>query len=193
MDKIRIAIVGCKNMGRKHLKILREKFADEVEIVGILNSSAESSKQCGTELSVPYFTSIDEINKSNVDAVIVSTPATTHAAIGEKLLLQGIPCLIEKPLATTANECDRLIMAAQKGKSLIAAGHTENYNPAVIRLKKELQMPVSGIKGIRTSRNCTNKTGVSAVQELMIHDLAIIKLFGNSLFYLSTKKVSRKL
>ncbi len=182
MNKIRIAIIGCKNMGRKHLKVLRENFAEEAEVVGIINSSPESSAKCAAELDVPYFTNIDEINKDNVDAVIISTPAPYHATIGEKLLLQGIPCLIEKPLATTTDECNRLIMAAKKGKSLIVAGHTENYNPAVIKLKKELQAPVVDINGIRTSRNCTNKTGVSAVQELMIHDLAIVySLLGNEL------------
>lgn len=190
MDKVRIAIIGCKNMGRKHLKVLRENFTDAVEVVGIVNSSPESSAKCAAELDVPYFTNIDEINKDNADAVIVSTPAISHAKIGEKLLLQGIPCLIEKPLATTTDECDRLIIATKKGKSLIVTGHTENYNPAVIRLKKELQAPVVDINGIRTSRNCTNKTGVSAVQELMIHDLAIVySLLGNEL---AESKISKR-
>jgi predicted dehydrogenase len=65
---------------------------------------------------------------------------------------------------------------------LITVGHTENYNPAVIRLKQELHSPVVGINGIRTSRHATNKTGISAVQELMIHDLAIVySLLGNDL------------
>ena len=182
MKKIRIAIIGCRNMGQKHLKTLRENFADMVEIAGILNSTPESSKSRAEELGVPYFTDIEEINKNNVDAVIVSTPGITHAAIGEKLLLQSIPCLIEKPMATTIADCDRLIAAAKKGHGLVAVGHVENYNPAVVMLKKELQAPVVSIKGIRTSRNSANKTGISAIQELMIHDLAIVlSLLGNDI------------
>lgn len=174
MNKLRIAIIGCRNMGQKHLKTLRENFKDAVEVVGILNSTQESSAQRAAELNVPYFTSIDEINKDKVDAAIVSTPGLTHAEIGEKLLLRGIPCLIEKPLATTLAGCEKLISAAEAGKSLIMVGHTENYNPAVIGLRNELHSPVVSIKGIRTSRNAANKTGISAVQELMIHDLAIV-------------------
>ena len=46
MGKIKIAIIGCNNMGQKHLKTLRENFADRVEIVGILNSTEESSANC---------------------------------------------------------------------------------------------------------------------------------------------------
>jgi len=167
-------------MGQKHLKTLQENFADRVEVVGILNSTPESSAQRAAELGVAYFNDIDEITKENVDAVIVSTPAVTHAKIGEKLLSGGIPCLIEKPMATTLNGCHQLVAAAKSGKSLIAVGHVENYNPAVMRLKEELKAPVVSIKGIRTSRNATNKTGISAVQELMIHDLAIVySLLGN--------------
>lgn len=174
MKKLRVVIIGCRNMGQKHLKTLREDFADTVEVAGILNSTLESTRKRAEELNVAYFTNIDEITKDKVDAVIISTPGPTHAKIGEKLLLRGIPCLIEKPMATTLSGCKKLVIAAEQGHSLIVTGHTENYNPAVVRLKEELQAPVVSINGIRTSRNSTNKTGISAIQELMIHDLAIV-------------------
>ena len=70
--------------------------------------------------------------------------------------------------------CNKLILAAKKKGCPVVVGHTENYNPAVIKLKEELTSPVVSISGIRTSRNSTNKTGISVVQELMIHDLAIV-------------------
>lgn len=174
MAKLRIAIVGCNNMGRKHLTLLREYFADEVEIAGILNSTAESSARKAAELDVPYFSSLDEIILQYVDAAIISTPGITHAEIGEKLLSRGIPCLMEKPLAHTLDGCEKMIAAAKAGGVDIIAGHTENYNPAFIRLKQELKAPVKRISGIRTSANSGNSTGITAVQELMIHDLAII-------------------
>jgi len=182
MRKLKIAIIGCRNMGQKHLKTLRENFADTVEIVGILNSSLASTKARAAELDVPYFTSLDEINKKNVDAVIIATPGPTHAQIGSEILLKGIPCLIEKPMATTILGCDKLMKAAKSGGTTIVTGHVENYNPAVIRLKEELHAPVVSIKGIRTSRNSANKTGISAIQELMVHDLAIVySLLGDDL------------
>lgn len=189
MKKLRIAIIGCRNMGQKHLKTLREYFTDTVEVAGILCSSPESSAQRAAELNVPYFTNIDEITLNTVDAAIISTPARTHAKIGEELLLRGIPCLIEKPLAPTLSECDRLISAAKSSNSMIIIGHTENYNPAVIRLKQELQHPITKIKGIRTSQNASNKTGISAIQELMIHDIAIIQaLLGDNILSSSVHK-----
>ena len=69
MDKLRIAVVGCKNMGKKHVAVLRGHFADRVEIAGILNSSAESSARVAAELNVPYFKNLDDIDRETADAV----------------------------------------------------------------------------------------------------------------------------
>ena len=182
MDKLRIAVVGCNNMGKKHVAVLRGHFADRVEIAGILNSSVESSARVAAELNVPYFKNLDDIDRKTADAVIVATPGVTHAEIGAALLARGLPCLIEKPLATTLSGCEKLIAAAGEGQTFILPGHSENYNPAVVRLKEELHSPIVRIRGIRTSRNAANKTGISAVQELMIHDLAIVySLLGSDI------------
>ena len=182
MGKYRIAIIGCNNMGKKHLAVLREYFSKEVEVVGILNSSPESTEKRAKELSLSWFKSLEEITPETVDGAIVSTPAVTHASIGKELLKKGIPCLIEKPLGTTQKECEQLIKAGREGKAPLLVGHLTSFDPAVIRLKQELKYPIKKIRGIRISRNAENKTGISAVQELMIHDLAIIySLLGNHL------------
>jgi predicted dehydrogenase len=44
MCKLKVAIIGCRNMGQKHLKTLREDFADQVEIAGILNVQTDKKE-----------------------------------------------------------------------------------------------------------------------------------------------------
>lgn len=171
MSKIRIAIIGCKNMGAKHLRCLQDNFHDEIEIVGILNSTPQSSQEKAQELGVPYFSSLQEINPDNVDGVIISTPATNHFTTAEYILSQNIPVLIEKPLVPTLEECDKLIELGKDKKVLV--GHTENFNPAVIKLKETLHHPIKSINAFRTSQKASKKD-VYVVQELMIHDLAIV-------------------
>jgi predicted dehydrogenase len=61
-----------------------------------------------------------------IDAAVVATPATRHRAVAEPLLAAGIPCLVEKPLATT--EEDAVALAAYP---YLAVGHVERWNPAV--------------------------------------------------------------
>ncbi len=172
MKKLRIAIVGCNNMGKKHLECLRSNFADEVEISGILNN--KTTKEKAAELGVHAFENLEAINKENTDAVIIATPAETHAAIAEKLLSRKIPCLIEKPLGANEQECESIENIAKKYHTPFLVGHLENYNPAVVKLKENLEAPIKSIKAIRTSRNVNAKRKTSVVSELMIHDLAIV-------------------
>lgn len=175
MGKIKIAIIGVKNMGKKHLKVLQNYFADEVEIAGIVNSTPESSQARAEELGVPYFKTLSEITKDNVDGVIICTPATTHLAVGREILQKGIPCLIEKPLATTQKECQELIDIAAQNNVVLMVGHNTNYDSSVIMLKELAQKPIKSIEGIRTSRYVNEgKKDVSVIQELMIHDLGIM-------------------
>lgn len=174
MKKIRVAIVGCKNMGSKHVKCLLDKFSDDVKIAGILNSTPQSSAAKAEELGVPYFEKFADINKRRVDAVIIATPAETHYEIADYFVGRGFPCLIEKPFAANEEECLELMkLAAAKGVPLLV-GHTENYNPAVMRLRKELSgRRVMSIAAIRTSANPGIKQ-THVISELMIHDLAIV-------------------
>lgn len=186
MQKKRLAIIGCKNMGTKHFTILRDYFADQVEVVGILNSSPESSRLKADELGVPFFNSLDEINKTNVDGVIVSTPAETHCSVAEPLLRKGIFCLIEKPMCSDLQECHRLLAAAAEGNTSMLIGHTENYNPAVRNLFKVLEAPIKSIHGLRASAGVNKERTTNVIPELMIHDLAIV----NSLITSPLKKSS---
>ena len=172
MSKIKVAIVGCNNMGKKHLSCLQNNFADEVEISGILNN--KTTKETAAELGVYAFENLDAINKENTDAVIIATPAETHASIAENLLSRKLPCLIEKPLGINEQECMSIEKVAKKTGTTFLVGHLENYNPAVIKLKESLDAPIKSIKALRTSKNVNKQRKTSVISELMIHDLAIV-------------------
>lgn len=174
MKKLRVAVVGCKNMGSKHINCLRAYFADEVKIAGILNSTPQSSAAKAEELGVPFFEKLSDITKRRVDAAIIATPAENHYQTAACLIGKGIPCLIEKPFAADEEECLGLMKAAAAGNVPVLVGHTENYNPAVVRLKELLRgRRILSIAGIRTSANPGLKP-THVISELMIHDLAIV-------------------
>ena len=122
MKKLRIAIIGCNNMGVKHLNILQEHFADKVKIAGILNSCIESSERKAKELGVPFFANMDEIKESKVDAVILATPAETHFELAKQIIAKKIPCLVEKPFASTEEECKELISLAEDNDVRVMVG-----------------------------------------------------------------------
>lgn len=173
MRRLRIAIVGCKNMGKKHLNCLRNNFADRVRVVGILNSTTESTQKTARELEVEALESLEKISKRKIDAVIISTPPENHYETAKILLEKGMPLLIEKPLTTDVEQSYELLQIAKQKEVPVLVGHTENYNPAVMKLKEILDCSVKSIAAIRTSQNGGVKD-THIISELMIHDLAIV-------------------
>ena len=167
-------------MGRKHLKCLRESFADKVQISGILNSTPESSNKAAQELNVRAFADIKEINHRNTDAVIVATPPENHHVTTKLLLEKKFPVLVEKPFTETLEQCFELKKLAQDNNLPLLVGHTENYNPAVILFKQLLDTQIKSIAAVRTSQNPGIKKA-HIISELMIHDLAIVQslVFGD--------------
>src|SRR5258708_2966031 len=65
---------------------------------------------------------------SQVDAVVVATPVRTHYELGSFLLASGKHVFIEKPLAQTAKECEKLIDLAARNNRVLMVGHVFEYS-----------------------------------------------------------------
>lgn len=119
----------------------------------------------------------DVLNDPKVDAVCIATPPQTHAALGIAALAAGKHVFIEKPLATTAKECEQLIAAAEDAGRTLMVGHTFLHNVAMHDLKARVGSGELGdIYYIRTQRLSLGlfQTHVNVVWDLAPHDLSII-------------------
>ncbi|MDR1026725.1 MAG: Gfo/Idh/MocA family oxidoreductase, partial [Lactobacillus sp.] len=89
----------------------------------------------------------------------------------------GIHCLIEKPLACTEEECQRLITAAEKNNVTLLVGHIERFNPAVMQMSKILSNPskIRSLTAQRMSAASGRITDVDVAMDLMIHDIEVIQ------------------
>jgi predicted dehydrogenase len=119
----------------------------------------------------------DVIHADDVDAVIVSTPTSTHFSLTLAALESGKHVLCEKPLAMTARECDELIAAAEKADRVLSVGHTFIFNPG-IRMMRELiaDGEVGRILYCDTVRTGLGpiRNDVNALWDLAPHDLSIL-------------------
>jgi len=70
-----------------------------------------------------------------VDAVIVASPATTHAQLALQCIAAGKPCLVEKPFALSVRDAEAVARAATERQVAVAAGHLLVFHPAVERLR----------------------------------------------------------
>jgi predicted dehydrogenase len=119
----------------------------------------------------------DVLLDASVDAVIVATPTSTHAALTTRALEAGKHVLCEKPLASTVAECDEVIEAAEQAERVLMVGHTFIYNPAVRRMKEFVDGGELGaIRYCHAARTGLGpiRQDVNALWDLAPHDISII-------------------
>lgn len=173
-ETIKVAVIGAGMMGKNHLKTY--KTLNGVELVGVYDIFPESCQKAAEMFGIKAFTSMEEV-AANVDAVSVVTTSVTHGDVGEFFLNKGIHCLMEKPLATTEAECQRLIAAAKRNKVTLLVGHIEQFNPAVEQMHRILSdtSKICSLTAQRMSAASGRITDVDVSMDLMIHDVEVIQ------------------
>lgn len=172
-ERIRVAVIGAGVMGGHHLRIYNSLKG--VDLVGVVESDHASAREAQDRYGCEIMGGIEDLI-GKVDAVSVCTPSVTHAEIGKFFLENAIPCLIEKPLAVTENECNDLIAAAARKGVILMVGHVERFNPAVRQLEAILQdgHAVHAVDARRLSSVSGRITDVDVVSDLMVHDIDIV-------------------
>jgi predicted dehydrogenase len=74
-----------------------------------------------------------------VDGVVIATPNHTHRAIAVACLRAGIPCLVEKPLATRVADAEEMCATAEQANKVLAVGYTTRFRDEVVLLNGLLQ------------------------------------------------------
>ena len=107
---IRYGIIGSGSMGREH--IVNLKIIDGASITAISDPN-EASRTSAAALAggnPKLFTDHrDLLNSGLVDAVVIASPNDTHAKVLEDALATDLPVFVEKPLATTVEDCQKII------------------------------------------------------------------------------------
>ena len=172
-NAVKVAVIGAGVMGRNHLKTY--KSLQGVELVGVYDIFPEAAQKAADMFGIKAYHSMEEVAQE-VDAVSVVTTSVTHADVGEFFLNKGIHCLIEKPLATTEEGCQRLINAAKKNNVTLLVGHIEQFNPAVEQMHKILSNSgkIRALTAQRMSAASGRITDVDVAMDLMIHDVEVV-------------------
>ena len=78
----------------------------------------------------------DLLADETLDAVVLATPVPTHAALAERVLDAGKHCFVEKPLAQSVADAERVVAAAERAGRILMVGHLLEYHPGVAKLKE---------------------------------------------------------
>jgi UDP-N-acetylglucosamine 3-dehydrogenase len=183
----RAAVIGVGAMGRNHARVYNEM--PEVELAAVADLNLELAQNSvrlhGGRIYMDYRVMLDEIQP---DVVSVAVPTQAHYRVVLDALEVGCHVLVEKPIAATLEEGRRMIERAAELGRVLAVGHIERYNPAVIELKRRLDEGELGqifqIHARRLGPFPARVRDVGVVVDLAPHDLDIMR-------HLTGKEVQR--
>jgi len=122
-------------------------------------------------------TLIEDIFRSDVDAIVIATPVSTHFQLAREALLHGKHVLVEKPLTANVSQAEELVALAQEQQRILMVGHTFEYNPAVNELRKLVQNGELGkiycIEAERVNLGLF-RNDINVIWDLAPHDISIL-------------------
>jgi predicted dehydrogenase len=174
---IRVGIIGLGYWGPNLVRNFDN--LPGVEVVALCDLDLKRLEQASLRFPHAYVSDdISEIIDTKiVDAVVIATPTKTHYSLAKRALENGIHTFVEKPLATSVNECEMLIELSQKNGLALFVGHVFLYNAAVRLLKELIDTDVLGsicyISSDRLNLGPVRRD-VNAMWDLAPHDISII-------------------
>ena len=150
-------------------------------MVGVVDCDLTRADTVAREFGCRAFSSIEQLamTRSEVQAASIAVPTIHHVEIALALMQKGVDVLIEKPLAPTLDEANKLIQAAKRRRRIAQVGHLERFNPAVRATLPLITRPMF-FEVHRLSVFTPRSLDVDVVLDLMIHDLDVVLSFVNS-------------
>jgi predicted dehydrogenase len=186
MNEIRFGVIGWGYWGPKIARNLDS--LPHATVTHVADTDARRLSAFGINQSwVQTTTRIEDIFDSDVDAIVIATPVSTHFQLAREALLHGKHVLVEKPLTASVTEAEELVALAQEQQRVLMVGHTFVYNPAVNELRKLVQGGDLGkIYSIEAERVNLGlfRHDINVIWDLAPHDISI-------LLYLLDKKPER--
>jgi predicted dehydrogenase len=171
-----VAVLGLGMMGRLHSRILSSMPDVRVVAVEIDPAARESAER---ELGLRTASSLDEVLAA-VDAVVVTLPDHLHVEASSVALQAGKPVMVEKPLATSVADGQR-ILDAQSAPGRLMVAHVLRFDPRLVELKRRIDSGELGdLRYVRIHRANTTASAerlggrVSVTAFLGVHDLDLL-------------------
>jgi predicted dehydrogenase len=167
---MRIGVIGVGHLGQHHARILAS--TPGVTLTGVVDTKPGRAAEIAAKYGVPAYTDAAAL-AGQVDAVTIAVPTASHVEVALRFIDQGVPVLVEKPIAATVADADRLVAAAAARGVVLAAGHTERFNPAVVAALPLVSSP-RFIEVHRLGTFPERSLDIDVIFDLMIHDLDLL-------------------
>jgi myo-inositol 2-dehydrogenase/D-chiro-inositol 1-dehydrogenase/scyllo-inositol 2-dehydrogenase (NAD+) len=146
MANVRVCAIGTGRAGMVHARNFRW-FVPHAELVAIVDVNAESVAAAAAELDLEGRGFADlgaALAATDVDAVVITTPTFTHAALVREAAAHGLHVLCEKPMALSVAECDQMIADCERAKVTLQLAFMRRFDPPFVQAKAQLDAGAIG-------------------------------------------------
>lgn len=164
MSALRIGIMGLGQIAQKAwLPVLTH--TDGWQIAGAFSPNQEKARPVCASYRIPLFSSPEQLAEAS-DAVFVHTSTASHYDVVDFLLRAGVDVCVDKPLAGTLNEAERLVeLADRRGRKLMVA-FNRRFAPRYLQLKSALSQPAS----LRMDKHRSDSVGPHDLRFTLLDD-----------------------
>jgi predicted dehydrogenase len=173
---IKVGVIGCGYWGPKLARNFYEIPGAELSWTSDLSQDRLGHMK---ELYPKVHTTQDyrDVLQSDVDAVCIATPVSTHYRLVLEALRAGKHVLVEKPVAASVQEAEEIVAEGERLNRVVMVGHTFEYNPAVEAVKEIISNGELGeiyyINGTRVNLGLF-QPDINVVWDLAPHDISIL-------------------
>lgn len=139
---LRFALVGCGRIAPKHAGNLSEGLIRGAELAAVCDIDANKAKALGEKYKVPYFTNMHqmmEVMNDKIDVITILTPSGDHADHTIQLSRYKKPIVVEKPMALTLEDADRMMEACDQEGIRLFVVKQNRFNLPVLKLREALE------------------------------------------------------
>ena len=147
-ERLRLAVVGAGSIGSLHADRIEANPLTELAVVCDTESDTDRlARHYGT----PFVSDYRDVLAREVSGVVIATPNHLHAPIGEFFLEEGVPVLVEKPIADSVVAGKRLCATARRVSVPLLVGHHRRHNPLVRKARELISHEIGRLLGVVTT------------------------------------------
>ena len=170
----KILLVGAGTMGNHHARVISQ--SQDAELVALVDPRIETGNQVADKFEAKWYPELPDLK--GIDAVVVAAATEAHYELAMKVISQGKPLLIEKPVADSLLRTEEILAAADSINLPFMCGLLERFNPAILTARSLFDSPFHIVATRHSPYAPRIKTGVA--WDLLVHDVDLaVHLLGS--------------
>ena len=132
---MKIGIIGCGGVAPSHIQVYKK--LEDVKVMALCDLNLDRAKNLAARFKIEniYADYWDMFEKEDLDLVDICTPVSTHARIVCDAAKAVPAILVEKPMALTVSECEKMIKEVKKHGSKLCIGHNQIFSSRIQKAK----------------------------------------------------------